>query len=122
MPLRSGPSWCEVGGLAAAAHLMHRLGGVYINFEKKIALGIDGISVDSYSVKDRKINIFMKSLLAELPVPFNGTYTLDMRIDGLPEQNYELVLNNGPVINLTAKESRQLTVVVLPDGKISIKI
>ena len=122
MPLRSGPSWCEVGGLAAAAHLLHKLGGVYINFEKNIAFGIDGISVDSYRVKDRKIRISMKSLLAELPVPFNGTYTLDMRIEGLPEQNYELMLNNGPVIDLTAKELAQFTIVVLPDGKISIKI
>jgi len=122
MPLRSGPSWCEVGGLAAAAHLMNKLGGVYINFEKKIALGIDGISVDSYRLKGCKLNISMKSLLVELPVPFSETYTLDLRIEGIPEQNYELVLNNGPVINLTAKELGQLAVVVDPDGKISIKV
>jgi hypothetical protein len=122
MPLRSGPSWCEVGGLAAAAHLLYKLGGAYINFEKNIALGIDGISVTSYSVKNCKINISMKSLLAGLPVPFNETYNLEMRIAGLPEDNYELVLNNGPVINLTAKELEQLAVVAMPDGKITTKL
>ncbi|TSA32490.1 MAG: hypothetical protein D4R64_16000 [Porphyromonadaceae bacterium] len=122
MPLRSGPSWCEIGGLAAAAHLMHKLGGIYINFERNIALGIDGISVDRYSVKNGEINISMKSLLAELPVPFNEPFTLEMRMEGLPEQNYELIINGGDPIKATVKDLAHVQVIVQPAGLIKIGI
>ena len=64
----------------------------------------------------------MKSLLAELPVPFDEPSTLEMRIEGLPDQNYELVLNDGQVITLTTKELAQLTVVIYPDGQINVQI
>ena len=82
MPLRSGPSWCEVGGLAAVAHLMNGLGGAYIDFEYKIAVGIDGVSIVGYSLKDQRITITMKSLLAGLKVPYDKTFMIDLHLVG----------------------------------------
>ena len=122
MPLRSGPSWCEVGGLAAAAHVMKLLGSVYINFERKIALGVDGIGIISYSLSEEIIRIEMKSLLSELAMPFNEAYTIDMHIDGFHGKNYDVVLNGAPAVKLTAMELRQLAVIVSTDGKMKIKI
>ncbi|MFA5814560.1 MAG: hypothetical protein WC865_02955 [Bacteroidales bacterium] len=116
MPLRSGPSWCEIGGLAAAAHLMNRLGGIYINFEKNIAVGIDGISVEKFNLKDSKVNITLKSLLAALPVPFKVPFILEMRLEGLAEGNYELVINGGKAVKANAKNLANLKVKVQPEG------
>ena len=122
MPLRSGPSWCEIGGLAAAAHLMNRLGGVYINFEKNIAVGIDGVSVESYSLKDNKISIRLISLLAGLKVPFKGTFSLEMRLEGIADGNYQLVLNNGKAVRATAKDLAKLKVEAGSGGTFSVKM
>ncbi len=116
MPLRSGPSWCEIGGLAATAHLMNRLGGIYINFEKNIGLGIDGISVVTYTLKDNKIDIKLKSLLAGLKVPYKENFTVEMRIEGLPEGDYELLINDGKAVRATAKELAKLKVEVASGG------
>ncbi len=122
MPLRSGPSWCEIGGLAAAAHLLDRLGGVYINFEKKIALGIDGIALDSYSIRDNRINIGMRSLLSELKVPYNKAFTVEMKIEGLPEQNYEVIINDSKPIKATIRDLVKLHLTVEPGDNFKIEM
>jgi hypothetical protein len=122
MPLRSGPSWCEIGGLAATAHLMNRLGGIYINFEKNIGVGIDGISVVSYHLKGNKIDIELKSLLAGLNVPYKENFTVEMRIEGLPEGDYELLINDGKAVKATAKELAKLKVEVASGGMFRAEI
>ena len=121
MPLRSGPSWCEVGGLAAAAHLMNQLGGAYVDFKNKIAVGIDGVSVVSYSLKDQKITITMKSLLAGLKVPYDKPFMIDLHMVGLEPGSYLTSLNGGPEVTFTEKELKSRPVIVNPDGKIEFK-
>jgi len=121
MPLRSGPSWCEVGGLSAAAHVLRQLGGVYINFDKDIAVGVDGVSIDSYKLEGPKITIKMRSLLSELTVPFDEPFTLVMVIEGLSEENYKFIFNDSDVLLFTSLELSHLRVVVYPDGKIIVK-
>ena len=116
MPLRSGPSWCEVGGLAAAANLLRQLGGIYINFEKNIAVGIDGVAVDSYRVKGKEIRINIRSLLSELPETFENPFTINMRIGGLKDLKYNFIINDGPVVEIPFKEFHELKVNVTPDG------
>ena len=108
MPLRSGPSWCEVGGLASAAHVLRQLDGIYINFEKNIGLGIDGVSVERYTLKGNKIDVRLKSLLAGLKVPFRESFSLEMCLEGIADGNYELVINDGKAVRATAKELAKL--------------
>jgi Highly conserved protein containing a thioredoxin domain len=121
MPLRSGPSWCEVGGLAAAAHLMNQLGGAYVDFKNKIAVGIDGVSVVSYSLKGQKIAINMKSLLAGLKVPYDKRFIIDLRTVGLEPGSYLTSLNGGPEVTFSDQELKSRPVIINPDGKIEFK-
>jgi hypothetical protein len=121
MPLRSGPSWCEVGGLAAAAHLANKLGGAYIDFKNKIGVGIDGVSVVSFSLKDQKITITMKSLLAGLKVPYEKPFVIDLKMVGLEPGKYLTSLNGGPELAFTEKELKSKPVIVYPDGKVEFK-
>jgi hypothetical protein len=116
MPLRSGPSWCEIGGLAATAHIMQKIGGIYINFEKNIAVGVDGVSVEKFKLEESKIQITLKSLLAGLPKPFAQPFTAEMRIEGLPDGDYQLVINGVKVIQASARELSRLKVEVEPGG------
>ncbi|MDA0193510.1 MAG: hypothetical protein O2887_02220 [Bacteroidetes bacterium] len=122
MPLRSGPSWCEVGGLAGAAHAMNHLGGAYIDFENNIGVGVDGVAVADYSINQQEIKITMKSLLSGLSVPFDKPYLLELRMVGLEERTYTLILNEGPELTLNNRELESLPVIVYSDGRIIVEI
>jgi len=118
MPLRSGPSWCEVGGLAAAAQLMNQMGGAYIDFKNNIAVGIDGISVVNYSLTDHNITLTMKSLLSGLKAPYDKPFVIELRMIGLEPGNYKISLNGSSASDFSEKELNSRSVTVNPDGKI----
>lgn len=121
MPLRSGPSWCEVGGLAAAAHMMNQLGGVYVDLKKNIALGIDAVSVTKHSIKGDTINLDLQSLLSGLKVPYEKSFRVDLHVTGLESQQYKLVLNEGPALVLKSSELENLPILIYPDNRIIVQ-
>ncbi len=61
------------------------------------------------------------SLLAGLKVPFNESYTIGMRIEGVPEKSCDIVINDNPPIRLTIQELKESAGEVTADGKISLK-
>jgi len=121
MPLRSGPSWCEVGGLAAAAHVMGQLGGVYYDARNNIALGIDGVAVTHHSTKDKTVYLEIKSLFAELTVPYDQPYTISLKLVGIDDKEYKLVLNKGSELSLHARDTKQLKLVIYPDEQVVLQ-
>lgn len=121
MPLRSGPSWCEVGGLAAAAHIMRQLGGAYLDVKNNIALGIDGTAVTHYSLRDDTIYLGLKSLLSELAFPYDQPFSIRLKITGIGVKNYNLVLNDGKQISLEGKDTENLKLLIYPDHQIVLE-
>jgi hypothetical protein len=120
MPLRSGPGWCETGGLSAAAQVMDQLEGAYIDLQHHIGVGVDGVTVVSDTLKDHAIHIEMRSLLAGLPVPFDQPFVIGLHVKGLADESYMLTLNDGPAKAFSGKELENLPVTVYPDGKIEV--
>jgi hypothetical protein len=121
MPLRSGPSWCEVGGLAAASHVMNQLGGIYVDVKNHIALGIDAVSVTHESLDNNIINLEVKSLLAGLRVPYEQAFRVDLHLAGLENRDYNLVLNGAPAITLKSKDLARLSILIYPDNRIVVE-
>jgi hypothetical protein len=121
MPLRSGPSWCEVGGLAAAAHMLDQLGGVYFDVKNNIALGIDGVSVTQHSFKGDTISLGLQSLLSGLKVPYDQEFTVDLRVVGLDDKDYKLMLNEGSALVVKANSLQKLQLTISPDNRISVQ-
>jgi len=121
MPLRSGPSWCEIGGLAAAAHVLYQLGGVYVNVKTNIALGIDGVSVMDHSLQGEIIKLRLKSLMSGLTVPYEEAFTVELNIVGLEDKDYSLVLNDASPMVLKSKELASLKLNIYPDDKVTIQ-
>jgi hypothetical protein len=119
LPLRSGPSWCEVGGLMAAADVLRELGGVYINIDDMIAVGVDGISVEKFKVEGSTINISLRSLLATLKAPYQKPYSIGMRLSGLKERSYKVKINDVDTTIQGKDGLVNLPLRILPDGKIS---
>ena len=105
MPMRSGPSWSEVGGLAAASDLMRLLGSAYVNVEKQLAVGVNGIKIASYSFDNRTIRVKLENQLSALPFAYEKPFEIDLKVEGLPDAGqYTLIINSCSPVKLTAKE------------------
>lgn len=117
-PLRSGPSWAEVGGLAAAAHILYRLGGAYVNFRENIALGVDGVTVTNHSLKNDTITLRLQSLLSGLKIPFKDPFSIHLHLTGLEKRKYTLMLNDNQPVALEAGQAENFPVTVYPGGEV----
>ncbi len=120
-PLSSGPSWNSVGGLAGVAHVMQRLGGAYINFEKNLAVGVDGLGIVSFQRQHRTIRLKLESQLAALPSPYEEPYSVELRIVGLPGGEYALHINDYPPRRVDAAALSHFSFLVAPKGSPRVK-
>ena len=92
-PHRSSAGWNEVSGLAAVADVLRMLGGVFIDARRNLAVGVDGVSVRSFRRSGRTLRLELDNLLAHLPRPFESPYRIELRVTGLSEGRYHLVVN-----------------------------
>ncbi len=104
-PLRTGASWCEVGGLTGVADIMRELGGMYINVEKHLAAGINGVNVKSWKLEGNLLTINLQNAFHELPVPFRKPFTIELKVEGLSGKGpWELSVNGVITKNLRAAQ------------------
>ncbi|MBZ5560936.1 MAG: hypothetical protein LAP13_00790 [Acidobacteriia bacterium] len=115
-PLRSGFDWGEGGGLAAAATLLRRLGGAYLDFEKKVSVGVDGIYIKSFELQKKLIRIELVNQLALLPAAFNFTYPIQVRLEGLAPGKYELGVNGNKLGSIEVPVSEGVRLEIGPAG------
>ena len=114
-PLRSGPSWAEVGGLMAAADVMKQLGSLYIDVARDIAVGVDGLAVHAYRLDGRALTVDTARLLSELPVPYGGSYPAVIRIEGLPDEGpFDLTIGGQNYRGLSAKDLASFPITITP--------
>jgi hypothetical protein len=116
--LRSGCDWGEGGALAAAAELLRLCGSVYIDPERTLAVGVDGVAVHSARRSGKAIHLKVENLLSKLPVPWDAPLELDLEIRASGTDDFTLTINrdfsmavgknkgNRPRIRLDASPSR----------------
>ena len=106
MPLSSGPSWSTVGGLAGTAHVLGRLGGLYVDFTNDVGVGVDGVDLIGYRLDGNIVRLQVKNQLAALPSPYAAKFTVELRVEGLPDPDaqYRLVVNSNSPVTVTRKE------------------
>ena len=116
MPLASGPSWSSVGGLAAAAHVLNRLGGVFVNISDNWAVGVDGVRVSGFRLEGQSIHVQLENQLAQLPRPYTAPYEGDLNVSGLLDSDrYELIVNGRAARPLTTDAGRIRMTITLHD-------
>jgi hypothetical protein len=94
--MRTHPSWGEGSGIfTGLAEASRALGGIYLDFEKKLFVGVDGIRVDESKLIGNKIHINITNMLTELKQPWNDAYNTTLRIKGLQKGKYQLVINGS---------------------------
>ncbi len=121
--MRTSPGLGEGSGVNTGLGEAYReLGGGYVNVAKNLAVGVDGVYINSAKLNDRTIIIEMNSLLARLEDPWDKPYTTDLHIVELPDNGvYKLVINDNEPVKLSAKDLVSVAIVVNPDGSIILK-
>src|SRR5581483_5616674 len=112
LPLRSGSDWGEGGALASAAEVLRSIGGIYLDFDKNIAAGVDGVSVTSFRRFERHLELEIDNLLAALAMPYENSFPLEILIAGLPEGDYQLSIDKGRQIDISIKGPTRVPITV----------
>ena len=116
-PLSSGPSWGAVGGLAGVAHVLDRLGGAFVDVERGIAVGVDGVIVTGVELQERTLRVSLENTLAALPVPHDVPWEIELRVAGLPAGDHDLFINDGPPTRLVVADAKPVTVRLRVEGR-----
>jgi hypothetical protein len=115
--MRTHPGWGEGSGVfTGLADAYQALGGLYINYEKKMAVGVNGLRVTEAKFGKNVVMLKVESLLCGkfLKLPWDGAFNTSVIIDGSPEQ---VVLNGKRIDN----PLREIKLRVLPTGGITVQ-
>lgn len=117
-PMRTHPSWGEGSAVfTALTDVMKALGGAYINLDKNLSVGVDGIRIKSFRIERNTLKVELYSELFTLKIPWTKAYSFELHIDGLGKQALDLAVNGVNLGKITAvNTSMRLT--ISPDGKI----
>jgi hypothetical protein len=117
---RSSPGSGEgTGVFAGLSDALQELGGVYVDFGKKVAVGVDGVYVRSYRLDGQTVRLDLVNQLAALPDPYSKPFEIDLRIVGLAAGEYNLIVNGGSAQRIDAARLAHYSLTIAPDGKVS---
>ncbi len=117
--MRTHPSWGEASGVfTGLAEALAQLGGAYVDLDRKLAVGVDGVRIDSAKLDGQSLRLAVVASLAKLPQPWDQAYQTELRVVGLKPGKYQLVINDEPAVELTAEELSHCSLTVQPDGKV----
>jgi hypothetical protein len=120
--MRTHPGWGEGSGVFTGLSDAYReLGGAYINVKKNIAVGVDGVNIRKFSISGKTVSIDMVSMLGILQVPWDKSYQITLKIEGVePDGYYSVVLNGEKTDSLTSKHLSNLPITIYPGGDLFI--
>lgn len=118
--MRTHPGWGECSGIfTGLADADRMLQGCYINVEKNICAGVNGLRCNSFSLNRRKLKVSIDSKLAQLQVPWNKPYMTSLQIQGLPiDDEYEIIINDSTSVKVSSENLKSFKFQVNTDGKI----
>jgi len=96
--MRTHPGWGEGSGVyTGLAEARRNLGGLYVNTDKQLAAGVDGLKINSVSFENSHVILEVESWLTEdhLPDPWDKGYHTTLYVDGDPDY---ILLNDEKII------------------------
>jgi hypothetical protein len=120
--MRTHAGWGEGSGVFTGLSDAYReLGGAYINTDNNLVVGVDGVTINGFSLSGKTLTIGMTSMLDILKEPWNKPYGFVLKIDGLdPDGIYTLVLNGARTDSLPGKTLAGLVISVYPGGDLFV--
>ena len=111
--MRTHPSWGEGSGVfTGLAEAGRALGGVYIDFEKEMFIGVDGIRVDKAVLQDNEVHLKVTNMLADLTLSWEKSYTTKLHVKGIAPGNYKLIINGNKPQQVFNKLDLNLTIII----------
>ncbi len=118
--MRTHPSWGECSGIfTGLADADRMLGGGTVNVDNQIAVGVDGLSITSFSLEGNRLTIHIKSKLAALKKPLGLSYDTVLSIIGcVADRTYTVIVNDSAPTEIKGSVLKSLRCRVTPNGKI----
>jgi len=119
--MRTHPSWGEGSGVfTGLAEAYRELSGGYIDFEKGMYVGVNGIVIEDAKLSGSDITLTITDQLTTLAAPWKTVYKTNLEIKGLKKGEYKLFLNGNVEKKFSYEQLKSLTLKINPDGKIEI--
>ena len=119
--MRTSPSWGEASGVfTGLAEAAWQLGGAYVDVARQLAIGVDGLRLDSATLTGHRLHLAIVPVLGKLKQPWDQPYQTELRIVGLQPGKYQVVINQQSAVELTAAEAAHCPLTVQPDGTVRI--
>jgi len=118
--MRTHPSWGEGSGVfTGLAEALRGLKSAYVNVEKKIYVGVDGVKIEKVENDTDGLHISMKSVLHKIKMDWSKNFTVYLKVEGVQFNKESNLLINGNLIGqFSKKEFENIKLTVLSDGKI----
>lgn len=111
--MRTHPGWGEGSGVfTGLAEAGRALGGIYIDFEKEMFIGVDGIRVDKAVLQDNEVHLKVTNMLANLTLSWEKSYTTKLHVRGIAPGNYKLIINGNKPQQVFNELDLNLTIIV----------
>jgi hypothetical protein len=114
--MRTHPGWGEGSGVyTGLGQALKGLGDLYVNANKKIAVGVNGVLIKEVQFDDEKVVLQVDNELSDkyLNEAWPEKFPVTLKIDG----DVESVFINGEEITVSGN---QIPLVVLPENRISL--
>jgi hypothetical protein len=119
--MRTHPSWGEGSGVfTGLAEAYRELSGGYIDFEKGMHVGVNGIIINDVILSGTDITLKINNQLSLLKAPWKSVYITNLEITGLKLGLYKVSLNGNSGKSFTNEQLKNLTLKINPNGTIEM--
>ena len=96
------------------------VGGGYVDFERQIAVGADGLTISYPSESNNCVRIRVQGKFASLPVPWNKPYRTHLTFNRDSADDTRLIaINDSPPLRIEGA-AQTLPCRVMPDGSVEL--
>ena len=121
--MRTHPSWGEGSGVfTGLAEALRGLNGAYINLEKGIHVGVDGVLIEDVKLEGNEFRISIKSMLHQMKMSWDKPFDVAITIEGMELEGYNLIINGEKQGEFSKDKLKQLKLMIDSKGQISLNI
>lgn len=121
--MRTHPSWGEGSGVfTGLAEALRGLNSAYINLEKDIYVGADGLKIENVELDEGELKISIKSVLHRMEMPWDRTFEALLNIEGMELDTYKLFINRKKQGAFSKEKLQHLKLMIDSKGQISLNI
>ena len=121
--MRTHPSWGEGSGVfTGLAEALRGLKSGYINLEKGVYVGVDGLQIEDVELKKDELKISVKSVLHQIAMPWDKPFDASLNIEGMVLDTYKLIINGKQQGTFSKEKLQYLKLMIDSKGQISHNI